>query len=174
MKIFSLAFIVWSLYFLTAWLLYKLWHVDFNNWILWNLSPYRGASSLYDVKDKFFFLNLIFVLPVLSLGILLAFLPHFNSSLLRRIRGENSDSTNSGNFHNKQIIDIKRKRRLAIARAQSAWGIGAIVISLAFGLMISFVVEDRIKKYPQLGTGFIPKSEAQRQKESQPQKYVGR
>ena len=111
MKIFSLAFIVWSLYFLTAWLLYKLWHVDFNNWILWNLSPYRGASSLYDVKDKFFFLNLIFVLPVLSLGILLAFLPHFNSSLLRRIRGENSDSTNSGNFHNKQIIDIKRKRR---------------------------------------------------------------
>ena len=69
---------------------------------------------------------------------------------------------------------IKRKRRLAIARAQAAWGIGAIVITLAFGLMISFVVEDRIRKYPQLGNGFIPKSEAQRQKESQPQKYVGR
>ena len=69
---------------------------------------------------------------------------------------------------------IKRKRRLAIARAQAAWGIGAIVITLAFGLMISFVVEDRIRKYPQLGNGFIPKSESQRQKESQPQKYVGR
>jgi hypothetical protein len=40
--------------------------------------------------------------------------------------------------------------------------------------MISFVVEDRIKKYPQLGTGLIPKTEAQRQREAQPQKYVGR
>jgi hypothetical protein len=69
---------------------------------------------------------------------------------------------------------IKRRRRLAIARAQAAWGIGAIVIALAFGLMISFVVEDRIKKYPQLGTGLIPKTEAQRQREAQPQKYVGR
>lgn len=69
---------------------------------------------------------------------------------------------------------IKRRRRLAVARAQAAWGIGAVVIALSFGLMISYVVEDRIKKYPQLGTGFIPKTEAQRQREAQPQKYVGR
>ena len=72
------------------------------------------------------------------------------------------------------IKDIKRRRRLNAARAQVAWGIGAVVIALSFGLMISYVVEDRIKKYPQLGTGFIPKTEAQRQREAQPQKYVGR
>lgn len=72
------------------------------------------------------------------------------------------------------IKDLKRRRRLNAARAQAAWGIGAIVIALSFGLMISYVVEDRIKKYPQLGTGLIPKTEAQRQREAQPQKYVGR
>jgi hypothetical protein len=72
------------------------------------------------------------------------------------------------------IKEIKRRRRLNAARAQAAWGIGAIVIAISFGLMISFVVEDRIKKYPQLGTGLIPKTEAQRQREAQPQKYIGR
>jgi hypothetical protein len=40
--------------------------------------------------------------------------------------------------------------------------------------MMAVVVENRKKLYPQYGDGWIPKSEAQRQKEAQPQKYIGR
>ena len=40
--------------------------------------------------------------------------------------------------------------------------------------MMAYVVQDRIAKYPQLGTEWIPKTEAQRQREALPQKYIGR
>jgi hypothetical protein len=36
------------------------------------------------------------------------------------------------------------------------------------------VVEDRIEKYPHLGTGWIPKTEAQRREEAKPKIYIGR
>jgi hypothetical protein len=69
---------------------------------------------------------------------------------------------------------IKRRKRIETLWLEVTWGIGAIVIAAAFGLMIAFVVQDRIEKYPQLGTGMIPKTEAQRSRESTPQKYIGR
>jgi hypothetical protein len=37
-----------------------------------------------------------------------------------------------------------------------------------------YVVQDRIEKYPQYGTGWIPKTEKQRQEEARPKIYVGR
>jgi len=40
--------------------------------------------------------------------------------------------------------------------------------------MMAFLIQDRIEKYPQLGTGIIPKSERQRQSETEPKKYSGR
>ena len=40
--------------------------------------------------------------------------------------------------------------------------------------MMAFVIQDRIKKYPQLGTGIMPKTERQRQLEAEPKRYVGR
>jgi hypothetical protein len=39
---------------------------------------------------------------------------------------------------------------------------------------VCFVIQDRIEKYPQLGTGIIPKSEKQRREEAEPKRYVGR
>lgn len=49
-----------------------------------------------------------------------------------------------------------------------------ILIFATFIVMMSWVVQDRIEKYPHLGTEWIPKSEAQRRKEAEPRVYVGR
>jgi hypothetical protein len=68
----------------------------------------------------------------------------------------------------------RKKRRLQKLRIEIALGFVAMMIASTFGLMIAYVVEDRIKKYPELGTEWRPKTEAQRQREALPQKYTGR
>jgi FtsH-binding integral membrane protein len=49
-----------------------------------------------------------------------------------------------------------------------------IFLAGAFGLMFAIVIQDRIEKYPQLGTDIVPKTEAQRRAEAEPKRYVGR
>jgi hypothetical protein len=49
-----------------------------------------------------------------------------------------------------------------------------IVIAASIGLMMALLIQDRIEKYPQLGTDIIPKSERQRQLEAEPKRYLGR
>jgi hypothetical protein len=73
-----------------------------------------------------------------------------------------------------RIQSDRKRRRLAKIRAEAIWGVLILVIILAAGCMMAFVIQDRIKKYPQLGTGIIPKSEAKRLAEAEPKKYVGR
>mgnify|MGYP003350626300 CR=1 FL=1 len=56
-------------------------------------------------------------------------------------------------------------------------GVGVIGIIIVIGVtiaMMAMVVQDRIEKYPHLGTGWIPKTEKQRQREAEPKVYVGR
>lgn len=69
---------------------------------------------------------------------------------------------------------IKRRRRLDRLWADAIWGVLAIIVSATFGLTIVYVVHDRIKKYPQLGTGWIPKTEEQRRRDAEPKQYIGR
>jgi hypothetical protein len=68
----------------------------------------------------------------------------------------------------------RKKRRLQKLKIEIALGFVAMMIASTFGLMIAYVVEDRIKKYPELGTEWRPKTEAQRQREAIPQRYTGR
>ena len=68
----------------------------------------------------------------------------------------------------------RKKRRLQKLRMEIALGFVAIMVASTFGLMIAYVVQDRIEKYPELGTEWRPKTEAQRQRDSLPQKYIGR
>ena len=68
----------------------------------------------------------------------------------------------------------RKKRRLQKLRMEIALGFVAIMVASTFGLMIAYVVQDRIEKYPELGTEWRPKTEAQRQRESLPQRYIGR
>ena len=69
---------------------------------------------------------------------------------------------------------IRRRKKLDRLWADAIWGILAIVVSATFGLTIVYIVHDRIQKYPQLGTGWIPKTEEQRRRDAEPKQYIGR
>jgi hypothetical protein len=69
---------------------------------------------------------------------------------------------------------IKRKKRIDKLWTEMAIGIGAVIVCSSIGIMISLVIEDRIRKYPQLGTEWIPKTEAQRRIEAAPKVWTGR
>jgi len=73
-----------------------------------------------------------------------------------------------------QARAARRKRHLDSIWANAVWGIAAIVIAAAVGLMLALVIQDRIEKYPQLGREIVPKTEAQRREEAAPKVYIGR
>jgi hypothetical protein len=73
-----------------------------------------------------------------------------------------------------EIDERKRKQKSHQLYINMMIGIGALVVCCGVGLTIAYVVQDRIKKYPQYGEGWIPKNQLQQQKESQKQIYVGR
>lgn len=48
---------------------------------------------------------------------------------------------------------------------------GAVILTM---FIMWFVVQDRIEKYPQLGTDWVPKTDKQRRQEAMPKQYIGR
>ena len=75
----------------------------------------------------------------------------------------------------KDYADKQRKRRrLQKLKMEIALGFAGLMFASSVGLMIAFVVQDRIEKYPQLGTDWIPKTEAQRRYDALPKRYTGR
>lgn len=70
--------------------------------------------------------------------------------------------------------EIRRKKRMEKLRTEIAIGIGGVVLSALIGLSFVYVINDRIQKYPQLGDGWIPKTEEQRRKEAAPKIWTGR
>ena len=76
-----------------------------------------------------------------------------------------------------RIDDKKRQKRERLMDRYFVEGIAAIATIFLLGWIIAvmcYVVQDRIEKYPQLGNGWIPKSEQQQRKEAQPKVYIGR
>jgi hypothetical protein len=73
-----------------------------------------------------------------------------------------------------EIAERRRKQKLHQLHINISIGIGAILTAAFFTLLLSYIVEDRIKKYPQYGDEWIPKSEKQRKRESDPQVFIGR
>ena len=73
-----------------------------------------------------------------------------------------------------RIAANRRRRRIDRVWAEAVWGIAAIVSAATFGICMSLLVQDRIEKYPHLGTGWIPKTEAQRLEDARPKIYTGR
>jgi hypothetical protein len=69
---------------------------------------------------------------------------------------------------------IRRRRRLERLRVEIALGITGLVMAACIGLTFALLVEDRIQKYPHLGSGWIPMTEEQRRLASLPRKYIGR
>ena len=68
----------------------------------------------------------------------------------------------------------RKKLRLERLRTEIAIGISGLIFSVAVGLTFVWVINDRIAKYPQLGDGWIPKTEEQRRREAAPKIWTGR
>jgi len=69
---------------------------------------------------------------------------------------------------------VRKRRRMDAVWANAVWGIACVIVAGSIGIMFAVVIQDRIEKYPQLGTGIIPKTEKQRREEAEPKRYVGR
>jgi hypothetical protein len=77
-------------------------------------------------------------------------------------------------MRNDRATAIRRRKRMEKMWAEMIIGIAAVVVCAAVGIMIALVIEDRIRKYPQLGTEWIPKTEEQRRLEAAPKVWTGR
>lgn len=73
-----------------------------------------------------------------------------------------------------QLDAVRRKKRIQRLRIEIAWGISVLVMVATISLSFVMLVEDRIKKYPHLGDGWIPKTEEQRRIDALPKQYIGR
>ena len=75
----------------------------------------------------------------------------------------------------RDAIQAKRRAaRMKHLRDEFIIGVMVVIIIFAVGGMMMYVAYDRQRKYPQYGDGFFPKSEKQRQRENEPQVYIGR
>jgi hypothetical protein len=79
----------------------------------------------------------------------------------------------------KQMRDeaARAKRRADMIQRYYIEGVVVVALILMIGwsiALMSWVVQDRIKKYPQYGTDWIPKSEAHRMADEKPKVYTGR
>jgi len=75
----------------------------------------------------------------------------------------------------RQEIEAKRKAaKRKQLNIQLAWGMGVLIIIFFFFFVMMLVAQSRQQMYPQYGKELFPKSEEQRQREAQPQVYVGR
>ncbi len=68
----------------------------------------------------------------------------------------------------------QRRRQLNKLWGQFCTGLIIIFLCSFAGLMFAFIIEDRITKYPHLGTSIIPRSEFARRVDEWPYKYTGR
>lgn len=83
------------------------------------------------------------------------------AALAKRLRREHSEA-------------LKRRKKLEKLYMDIGVGIAAVILSASLGMSMVYVVEDRIKKYPQYGTAWIPRTEEQRRKDAEPKIYIGR
>ena len=71
----------------------------------------------------------------------------------------------------------RQERRRNLMNKYFIEGVAALIAIITLGCFIvgmSYVVQDRIEKYPHLGTEWVPKSEEQRRREAAPKVWIGR
>ena len=74
-----------------------------------------------------------------------------------------------------QVVQERRRAaRLKKLQIEFAVGVAIIFVIIAMGGLFMWIAYDRQQKYPNLGSEMIPKTERQRQYESQKQVYFGR
>ena len=74
--------------------------------------------------------------------------------------------------HHKE--DIEHAKFMEKVHVWTWWIVSLIMILLLTFILMIFVAQDRMEKYPQLGYELFPKTEKQRREEAEPNKYIGR
>lgn len=75
---------------------------------------------------------------------------------------------------NQDMAQKRRVQRIQRLRTEIAIGIAGLIFAISIGLTFVYVINDRIEKYPQLGTEWIPKTEEQRRLEAARKIWTGR
>lgn len=88
--------------------------------------------------------------------------------------GETQRVLISKQMQKQAAIDRRRQTRLKRLKDEFLIGVFTVAIIFSMGGMFLYVAYDRQQKYPQYGNGLFPKSEYQRQREAEPQVYIGR
>jgi hypothetical protein len=99
---------------------------------------------------------------------------HTEVEQMMKVMGKQQKILVARQMQDDHVRAVKKRQRMDAVWANAVWGIACIVVAASVGLMFAFVIQDRIEKYPQLGTGIVPKTEAQRRAEAEPKRYVGR
>lgn len=77
-------------------------------------------------------------------------------------------------MRSEEVGRLRRKQRIQRLRVEIAIGISGLLLAFFIGFMFVYVINDRIEKYPQLGVGWMPKTEEQRRIEAAPKIWTGR
>ena len=99
---------------------------------------------------------------------------HSEVEQMMKVMGKQQKILVAKQMQQDHVRAVRKRRRLDAVWANAVWGVMGIIIAASIGLMFAFIIQDRIEKYPQLGTGIIPKTEAQRRYEAEPKRYTGR
>lgn len=95
-------------------------------------------------------------------------------SEMMKVMGEQQKILLTKKMRAEEVQAKRRRARMKLLRDE-AWIGGSVLITIFVVFwLFAWVVNDRIKKYPQYGNGWIPKTEDQRRVEEGPQKYIGR
>jgi ABC-type sugar transport system permease subunit len=99
---------------------------------------------------------------------------HTEVEQMMKVMGKQQKLLVAKQMQDDHVRAVRKRQRMDAVWANAAWGIACIVVAAAVGLIFAIVIQDRIEKYPQLGTGIIPKTDRQRQLEAEPKRYSGR
>jgi hypothetical protein len=95
-------------------------------------------------------------------------------SEMMEVMGKEQQALIAKKMASEYAVTLRRKKRLERVHVDIAFGISAIVFAASVGMAFALVIQDRIEKYPHLGTGIIPKTEEQRRKDAEPKIWIGR
>jgi hypothetical protein len=99
--------LIWFLYSISILILQDVKSNLLKDWLRWNLSPYRGIDSIISTSNKYYEVNIHFVLPILLVGLFVSLLPHVNLFFLDWLKGGSSNFSRVGSYTSK--FDTKRK-----------------------------------------------------------------
>lgn len=95
-------------------------------------------------------------------------------SEMMKVMGAEQEVLIAKQMKQQRADEARRKRRMDRLHIDIALGLAGLSLAAGIGISFALVVQDRIEKYPHLGTGWIPKTEEQRRREAEPKIWSGR